>query len=149
MSASLPPFTRRQRLRHQQAVLFKQGCGCEFLISLLLALLGYLPGVIYAWWIIYTNREDPGTHRRVRDGRHHHPNSRRSYVSVASTPPPSGNTVQHYGSGEQPQGPQSYTTTTTTQDGPIRTTRTVTRTTHQVQVPVDKKDQNVTNPPPY
>ncbi|KAJ6571835.1 hypothetical protein B0H19DRAFT_1255766 [Mycena capillaripes] len=29
------------------------GCGCDLLISILLSILGYLPGHIHAFWLIY------------------------------------------------------------------------------------------------
>ncbi|KAF9954934.1 hypothetical protein BGZ72_004162 [Mortierella alpina] len=60
-----------------------------------LTVLGHIPGVIYAWWIVYENREDPRTGRRV--GR---PGSRgsqsRRYVVVASTPPTSTSNIAQY-----------------------------------------------------
>jgi len=34
------------------AVLIKKGCGVEFLINILLFILGFLPGVIHAWFLI-------------------------------------------------------------------------------------------------
>ena len=34
------------------AVFFKTGCGSSFLINILLSILGWIPGVIHAWWII-------------------------------------------------------------------------------------------------
>ncbi|KNA17495.1 hypothetical protein SOVF_079420 isoform B [Spinacia oleracea] len=33
-------------------VFFKYGCAVEFWICLVLTLLGYLPGIIYALWVI-------------------------------------------------------------------------------------------------
>ncbi|KAL2941782.1 Hydrophobic protein LTI6A [Bienertia sinuspersici] len=33
-------------------VFFKYGCQIEFWICLLLTILGYLPGIIYALWVI-------------------------------------------------------------------------------------------------
>ncbi|KAK3820141.1 MAG: hypothetical protein J3Q66DRAFT_336319 [Benniella sp.] len=41
----------------------KQGCGADFLISIGLTLLGHIPGIAYAWYIIYKNRDDPQTAR--------------------------------------------------------------------------------------
>ncbi|KAJ2722088.1 hypothetical protein GGI07_003530 [Coemansia sp. Benny D115] len=38
----LPPF----------AVFFKRGCTCDLLINVGLTLLGYLPGMIHAWYLI-------------------------------------------------------------------------------------------------
>ncbi|CAO3574640.1 unnamed protein product [Mortierella alpina] len=81
----LPPLT----------VLCKQGCGLEFLLSVVLTVLGHIPGVIYAWWIVYENREDPVTRRRVV-----RPTSRgsqrRTYVQVGSTPPTSTTGIMQY-----------------------------------------------------
>ncbi len=34
------------------AVLLEFGCGCDFLISLVLTLLAYIPGVIYSYYIV-------------------------------------------------------------------------------------------------
>ncbi|KAF9175326.1 hypothetical protein BGX20_006550 [Mortierella sp. AD010] len=42
----------------------KQGCGADFLISIGLTLLGHIPGIIYAWYIVYKNRDDPNIQRR-------------------------------------------------------------------------------------
>ncbi|KAF9349857.1 hypothetical protein BGX26_011906 [Mortierella sp. AD094] len=70
-------------------LLFKEGCGWDFLISLGLTLFGYVPGVLHAWWVIYTNREDPRTGRRIIT-RTPSGSRRRTYVQVASQPPPDG-----------------------------------------------------------
>ncbi|WWD03541.1 hypothetical protein V865_001594 [Kwoniella europaea PYCC6329] len=34
------------------AVFFKRGCSADVLINILLWILGWIPGVIHAWWII-------------------------------------------------------------------------------------------------
>ncbi|KUI69994.1 Plasma membrane proteolipid 3 [Cytospora mali] len=34
------------------AVFFKRGCGVDFLINIGLTILGWLPGLLHAWWII-------------------------------------------------------------------------------------------------
>ncbi|RUS19532.1 hypothetical protein BC937DRAFT_87331 [Endogone sp. FLAS-F59071] len=39
------------------AVLIKTGFGSQFWISIILTLLGYIPGIIYAWFVIYQHRE--------------------------------------------------------------------------------------------
>ncbi|TVY38605.1 UPF0057 membrane protein, partial [Lachnellula subtilissima] len=39
------------------SVLIKTGCGCDLLINLLLCMLGWLPGVLHAWWVISQNDE--------------------------------------------------------------------------------------------
>lgn len=44
----VPPF----------AVLLKTGCDCNFFINVCLTLLGWIPGVIHAWWVI-TRYERP------------------------------------------------------------------------------------------
>ncbi|KMZ67413.1 Hydrophobic protein OSR8 [Zostera marina] len=49
-------------------VVLRHGCcSCEFLISLLLTLLGYIPGIIYAIYVIVTVDPD-SEYRRRRDG---------------------------------------------------------------------------------
>ncbi|EKM56551.1 uncharacterized protein PHACADRAFT_253744 [Phanerochaete carnosa HHB-10118-sp] len=35
------------------SVFFMTGCSCDFLINILLTVLGYLPGHIHALWLIY------------------------------------------------------------------------------------------------
>ncbi|CAI4226021.1 unnamed protein product [Auanema sp. JU1783] len=35
------------------AVLFQEGCTCNLLINFLLTLLGVIPGVIHAWYILW------------------------------------------------------------------------------------------------
>ena len=37
------------------AVFLKTGCGANFLINILLSILGWIPGVIHAWYIIGKN----------------------------------------------------------------------------------------------
>jgi len=37
------------------AVLLKTGCGADFLINILLSILGWIPGCIHAWYIISKN----------------------------------------------------------------------------------------------
>ncbi|KAF9322891.1 hypothetical protein BGZ91_003963 [Linnemannia elongata] len=67
----------------------KQGCGADFLISIGLTLLGHVPGIGYAWYIIYKNRDDPNlSHRHGR-----------TYVAVPQ---------QQY---QQQQQPQNYQAT--------------------------------------
>ncbi|KAK4634048.1 Plasma membrane proteolipid 3 [Fulvia fulva] len=34
------------------AVVLKAGCGADFLINICLSILGWIPGVIHAWYII-------------------------------------------------------------------------------------------------
>ncbi|KAG1772095.1 hypothetical protein EDD22DRAFT_861796 [Suillus occidentalis] len=35
------------------AVTFISGCGCDLFVNILLTLLGYLPGVIHAVWLVF------------------------------------------------------------------------------------------------
>ncbi|KAK2070541.1 hypothetical protein P8C59_005026 [Phyllachora maydis] len=42
------------------AVVLKRGCGADFLINLGLSMLGWIPGVIHAWWVI-SKHERPAT----------------------------------------------------------------------------------------
>ncbi|KAG0019709.1 hypothetical protein BGZ82_011814 [Podila clonocystis] len=44
-----------------------------------LTLLGHIPGIGYAWYIIYTYRDDPDTNRRHSNGR--------AYVTIPQQPP--------------------------------------------------------------
>ncbi|KAF9436502.1 hypothetical protein BGZ76_003757 [Entomortierella beljakovae] len=46
----------------------KQGCGADFLISIGLTLLGHIPGIGYAWYVVYKYRDDPDNHRQHRHG---------------------------------------------------------------------------------
>jgi len=39
------------------AVFLDTGCSADFLINILLSILGWIPGVIHAWWII--SKHDP------------------------------------------------------------------------------------------
>lgn len=34
------------------AVLLKRGCGADLIINICLTILGWIPGVIHAWWVI-------------------------------------------------------------------------------------------------
>ncbi|KAG0697067.1 plasma membrane proteolipid Pmp3 [Suillus ampliporus] len=34
------------------AVFFKRGCAADFWINICLTILGWIPGVLHAWWII-------------------------------------------------------------------------------------------------
>ncbi|KAI8593411.1 putative stress response RCI peptide [Geranomyces variabilis] len=37
-------------------VFFKRGCSVDLLINIGLTLLGYIPGIAHAFWIIHTHR---------------------------------------------------------------------------------------------
>ncbi|ORY88302.1 hypothetical protein BCR35DRAFT_301834 [Leucosporidium creatinivorum] len=39
------------------AAAFLTGCSCDLLINILLTILGYLPGHIHAFWLIYKNAQ--------------------------------------------------------------------------------------------
>ncbi|KAL1590177.1 hypothetical protein WHR41_01320 [Cladosporium halotolerans] len=51
------------------AVLLRSGCGVQFFINILLTLLGWLPGVIHAWFVIAA---EPGLRRRHSHSHHSH-----------------------------------------------------------------------------
>lgn len=40
-------------------VFLKDGCGANFLINICLTILGWLPGVIHAWWLISKRPRGP------------------------------------------------------------------------------------------
>ncbi|KAG0347139.1 hypothetical protein BG004_008418 [Podila humilis] len=149
------------------AVALKKGCGCEFLISLGLTLLGHVPGIVYAWWIIYQHRielQHPNPSHRGLLHRDSSDNVRvvsRSYQAVGSTTPPSSGTVVTTvtpGGGPPSSNTSEHvtttqgtpqTTTTSRQEGnriiyttttttPVRTTTTRTTSSQQNQVTQDK-----------
>ncbi|WVR05036.1 hypothetical protein IAU60_002048 [Kwoniella sp. DSM 27419] len=77
------------------------GCGCDLLINILLTCLGYLPGHLHAFWLIYKKIKaeetyGPGGYTYMGNGNFvgngpavgHHPH--------AGNPPPPGQ--QYYGS---------------------------------------------------
>ncbi|KAF9923985.1 hypothetical protein FBU30_005971 [Linnemannia zychae] len=86
-------------------------------------LLGYVPGIIYAWWIIYHNREDPRTGRRINRGQNDV--DRRTYLAVSqqghSSSSPSSGTVHSH-------DPQSQTVVTPRSSQKTRTITTTTTT---------------------
>jgi len=43
------------------SVFLKTGCGADFLINICLTILGWIPGVIHAWWVI--GKHDPANYR--------------------------------------------------------------------------------------
>ncbi|ROW01366.1 hypothetical protein VMCG_05869 [Cytospora schulzeri] len=45
------------------AVFFKRGCGCDFFVNIGLTILGWIPGLIHAWWII--SKHEKRAARRV------------------------------------------------------------------------------------
>ncbi|KAH7400141.1 hypothetical protein BKA64DRAFT_707827 [Cadophora sp. MPI-SDFR-AT-0126] len=42
-------------------VFIKTGCSCDLLINILLCCLGWIPGVIHAWYVI--GKHDPAAYR--------------------------------------------------------------------------------------
>ncbi|KAJ7149034.1 hypothetical protein C8R43DRAFT_836414, partial [Mycena crocata] len=67
------------------------GCGCDLLISILLSILGYLPGHIHAFWLIYCKvqaEERFGEGQFIYTGYGHFEQSY-SVVPAESGPPPS------------------------------------------------------------
>ncbi|ORX46558.1 UPF0057-domain-containing protein [Hesseltinella vesiculosa] len=53
------------------AVLFKRGCGADFFINICLTLLGAIPGIIHAFYIVHKYSE--GHEDLERDGLHYQP----------------------------------------------------------------------------
>ncbi|KAF9434541.1 hypothetical protein BGZ76_007819 [Entomortierella beljakovae] len=136
---------------------------CGVVTDVGLTIIGFIPGILHAWWVIYQNRIDPRTHRRIlpSDG------ERRTYVTVSqeeindgSLPPgvkgykvverrvtqvptqvvqqgqpqvQQGQTQVQQGQVTQGGSTQQYTTTTTTSSGPVRTTKTTYTTQHVVE----------------
>ncbi|KAG0293887.1 hypothetical protein BGZ96_002110 [Linnemannia gamsii] len=93
-----------------------------------LTLLGHVPGIVYAWWIIYSNREDPRTRRRINQGGQNNVD-RRSYLAVAqqghtASPPSTGGAVVHAPHSQDPQV-QAHS------DGQAQTQTTVTKSQEQ------------------
>ncbi|PBP22197.1 hypothetical protein BUE80_DR006986 [Diplocarpon rosae] len=43
------------------AVLLKRGCGADFCINILLCCLGWIPGIIHAWYVI--GKHDPANNK--------------------------------------------------------------------------------------
>ncbi|KAJ7076100.1 hypothetical protein B0H15DRAFT_864854 [Mycena belliarum] len=69
------------------AAAFITGCSCDLLINILLTVLGYIPGHIHAFWLIYKKmraeeRYGAGGFRYVGNG---------AYEPLAQTPAPQAN----------------------------------------------------------
>ncbi|GJJ78490.1 hypothetical protein EMPS_10849 [Entomortierella parvispora] len=64
----------------------KQGCGADFLISIGLTLLGHVPGIVYAWYVIYKNRDDPNSAHR-HQGRVYAAVPQQNYQATAPAQP--------------------------------------------------------------
>ncbi|KAI0280398.1 UPF0057-domain-containing protein [Russula aff. rugulosa BPL654] len=48
------------------AAFFVTGCGCDLLINICLTILGYIPGHIHAFWLIYRRMKAEETYGRGR-----------------------------------------------------------------------------------
>jgi len=73
------------------AVAFVAGCSCDLLINILLTILGYFPGHIHAFWLIYKKmkaeeRYGRGGFQYVGNG-HYEP----LYGGPVGVPPPAAN----------------------------------------------------------
>ncbi|RMZ75248.1 hypothetical protein DV738_g5570, partial [Chaetothyriales sp. CBS 135597] len=78
------------------AVWIKRGlCSCDSIINLALCMLGYFPGLLHAWYIIFKYPEYDYDYVPVADEE-----ARVTYVVVAPGPPPPG---RHYGTQAVPQ----------------------------------------------
>ena len=49
----------------------KKGCGPDFLINILLTLLGAIPGILHAWWIVFVYNDVDG-YRVLEEGGYDH-----------------------------------------------------------------------------
>lgn len=90
------------------AAAFISGCGCDLFVNILLTLLGYLPGLIHALWLVFkrTNvqqRHARGSYRYTGAGT-------AAPAPQQSAPQPSG-----YGATNQPSAPQPTTYAATSQ----------------------------------
>ncbi|RMZ85565.1 hypothetical protein DV737_g591, partial [Chaetothyriales sp. CBS 132003] len=71
------------------AVWIKRGlCSCDSVINIALCMLGYFPGLLHAWYIIFTYPEYDYDYEPIADEE-----ARVTYVVVAPAPPGS----RHYG----------------------------------------------------
>ncbi|KXN81567.1 Plasma membrane proteolipid 3 [Leucoagaricus sp. SymC.cos] len=83
------------------------GCGCDLLINILLTILGYLPGHIHAFWLIYKKmqaeeRYGMGGFHYVGAGHYEPlyqsgPPSHQGHYSHSPMPPPQPQAPQYYG----------------------------------------------------
>ncbi|KIM51702.1 hypothetical protein SCLCIDRAFT_1224267 [Scleroderma citrinum Foug A] len=75
------------------AVAFLSGCSCDLFINILLTILGYIPGHIHAFWLIYKRSKaeesyGPGGYRYIGSGK---------YQSVGGPAAQQGNPPPTYG----------------------------------------------------
>ncbi|TFB01090.1 hypothetical protein CCMA1212_006940 [Trichoderma ghanense] len=88
-------------------------CSADSLINILLCLLGFIPGLLHAWYIIAKFPEPPYEYEAVPDDRDggRHGSNRVTYVYVQTPPgphhqqpkPQDGNGRMNYGTTSQPQ----------------------------------------------
>ncbi|KAF9348114.1 hypothetical protein BGX26_000439 [Mortierella sp. AD094] len=58
----LPPLPQEDKLQARENLCTKYKSRPTTIIGL--TLLGHVPGIVYAWYIVYKNRDDPNTERR-------------------------------------------------------------------------------------
>ncbi|GAA5942631.1 YqaE/Pmp3 family membrane protein [Sporobolomyces koalae] len=72
------------------------GCSCDLLINIALTLLGFIPGHIHAFWLIYKNAQ--AEERYGKGGYHYMGNG--EYAPIGHAPPAYGHPQQPaYGAG--------------------------------------------------
>ncbi|KAH9444703.1 hypothetical protein MJO28_013271 [Puccinia striiformis f. sp. tritici] len=79
------------------SVFIKRGCAADFWINIALFILGWIPGVIHAWWLIAKYPDPVGpisttAHPHPQHHHHHHNNNSQyqavpNYGAVPSAPP--------------------------------------------------------------
>ncbi|KAF9446583.1 UPF0057-domain-containing protein [Macrolepiota fuliginosa MF-IS2] len=84
------------------AVFITNGCGCDLLINVLLTILGYIPGHIHAFWLIYRRMQ---AEERYGMGGFQYVGSGHYEPIYQSGPPSQG---PHGQPMPQPQAPQYY-----------------------------------------
>lgn len=82
-------------------------CGADSLINIALCCLGFLPGLLHAWYIILQNPDPYDEYRQVPDGEHGHGSGGRTTYYVITHEQPVGSGQTNYGTvGSQPSGGQ-------------------------------------------
>ncbi|ORZ28037.1 hypothetical protein BCR41DRAFT_346431 [Lobosporangium transversale] len=69
------------------AVGLKRGCTADFLISIGLTLLGHVPGIGYAWYIVYKYRDEPSEYNRYHGRTYVAVPQQHNYQATAQTAP--------------------------------------------------------------
>ncbi|KAG2346070.1 UPF0057-domain-containing protein [Suillus weaverae] len=80
------------------AAAFISGCGCDLFMNILLTLLGYLPGLIHALWLVF--RRTNGQGRRARGSYRYTGAGTQAPAPQQSAPQP-----PEYGATNQPSAP--------------------------------------------